>query len=76
MPMTSKERNERMQYLNGGLASIAHKMKLSKGMVSMILSGERKDYHGVRVLFVELTDREKRRRDERAKELAAELDGE
>lgn len=65
-----------MQYLNGGLASIAQHLHLSKAMVSMILSGKRKDKHGVRELFIELTDREKDKRAERAKELACGLETE
>ena len=80
--MTKADRNRRKTYLPGGMKGLEDLLTKANGgvvlikerAIAMIINGERGDRHGVLELFKEVTDKEKKRREEQAKELAKELD--
>lgn len=81
--MTQSEREKRKQFMpKGGFAKMEELLTQGNGgvkvigqrAIAMIVSGKRKDYHGVIELFRELTDQEKKRREGLAKELSKQLE--
>lgn len=80
--MTQSEKNKRKQYLPNGMKGL--ELLLTKGnggvtvikerAIAMIINGKRQDKHGVMELFKVVTDKEKKRRERAARELAKELE--
>lgn len=79
---TTADYLRRKNLLPGGIGSLVELLAkanggvspLNKSAIGMVLRGERGDYHGVQELFIAVTNKEQKRRDEQAKELAKQLE--